>query len=52
MTKTVLTNHTEDLIIYLLWIELCFPPIPCAKAPTFNVTIFGEGVYKKIIKIK
>lgn len=36
----------------MLWIELCSPQISYAEALNFNVTVFGESVYRKVIKMQ
>ena len=36
----------------LWWTELCPPPHSYVEALTPNVTIFGDRVFKEVIKVK
>lgn len=35
----------------VLWIEMC-PPQIHMLSPTYNVTVFEDGVFKNVIKVK
>lgn len=41
-----------NLWIWLLWTELCPLKIAYVEAPTPNMSVFGDGAFREVIKVK